>query len=519
MVNESRTVEETPQETALERRRRERAEHRKRDREDRERRWQEECQKIQDEDGEWGKECAEYATGTPWVIAPEKLKPIETVESLAAHLYLAAQVEMSTIPLYLYAAWSIRTKGYSQWAPGKDRGPFRTILGVAIEEMSHLALVRNLIVAIGYGDKDIEIGENKITRVKFYDENFVPRFPRYMLHRQPPLCLGLHRLSTPLLECAFMPLEKPQPPPLTLYASIEHETYHTLGEFYEAIWEGFECLDRERGKSLWEECHPELQYYRGYWNQFGGGTTLRVTDLNTAQKALTQIIEQGEGAEGTTVPLDPTNPRAGLEDWSHYEKFRRLAEGIDGMGIRDGSLKQDISIDHPLATWPVISNPRTEDYENCDFQPLMELFNAAYCYVLAMLDEIYATPAIYPKEIEELNRMRDPDEKENRNRRYGLERSFVAAMQGLLYPIADLLVRTPTGRKKDKVKYKYRDQDKSVECEVPGNAGPPFEYYEFAKGKSKKAELVTLCKKAMEKYPALAGDDGVLRQINLLTEV
>ena len=164
--------------------------------------------------------------------------------------------------------------------------------------------------------------------------------------------------------------------PLRLAQGSKTPVY-VLGEFYEAIWEGFEFLDSQRGASIWEHCHPESQYYRGYWNQFGGGTTLRVTDLKTAQKALTQIIEQGEGAEGLTVPIDPTNPRAGLGDWSHYEKFRRMAEGIEGMGIRDGSLKQDISIDHPQAIWPVISNPRTADYCNCDFQPLMELFNAA----------------------------------------------------------------------------------------------------------------------------------------------
>jgi hypothetical protein len=76
--------------------------------------------------------------------------------------------------------------------------------------------------------------------------------------------------------------------------------------------------------------------------------------------------------------------------------------------------------------------------------------------------------------------------------------------------------------RRDKVKYK--DQGgKDVEWETPGNAGPPFEYYKFGQGEhqnqSKKAELVALCKVAMENYPGLGGDDGVLRQINLLTEV
>ena len=48
-------------------------------------------------------------------------KPIETVDELQTHLVHAAMVELSTIPLYLYAAYSIQTDGYSQWSPGSRR--------------------------------------------------------------------------------------------------------------------------------------------------------------------------------------------------------------------------------------------------------------------------------------------------------------------------------------------------------------------------------------------------------------
>jgi hypothetical protein len=484
----------------------------------REKEREERCKKLPDE-------CKELKDKAKWVTDPQPLEPITTVESLAAHLYLAAQVELSTIPLYLYAAWSIKTKGYSQWSPGV--GAFRTILGVAIEEMLHLSLVRNLIVAIGYGDKDIKFSDNKPgTKIKFYDKDFVPTYPGYMLHHQPLLCLGLKPLSTNLIECAFMPLEKPKPKPAepVFYGGIESETYETLGQFYDAIKDGFEHLDKlnkegELEKPLWGESCPERQYYRGFWNQFGGGTTVPVVDLETALTALRIIVEQGEGAEKPTVPLNPADPRAGLEEWSHYEKFKRVAEGIEGIGIGDGAPKNDISIDHPLATWPVISNPKTENYDGCHVQSLMTLFNAAYCYVLSMLDEIYHTPAVY--EVSPSFQASD-----GTDRRYGLERSFVAAMQGLLYPIADLLVRTPTGRKEDKVKYKYKDaKGEVVEKEFKGHAGPPFEFYEFGKKgtdyekKSKKEELVDLCEVAMKHFPMLGGDDGVQRQISLLMNV
>ncbi len=49
-----------------------------------------------------------------------------------------------------------------------------------------------------------------------------------------------------------------------------------------------------------------------------------------------------------------------------------------------------------------------------------------------------------------------------RSRRYGLERTFVAAMGGILYPIAQLLVTLP--------------------LEAGRNAAPTFGYYPFAAG-------------------------------------
>ena len=45
-------------------------------------------------------------------------QPISTVDQLHTHLYQAAQVEMSTIPLYLYAAYSIQTSAATSRIPG-----------------------------------------------------------------------------------------------------------------------------------------------------------------------------------------------------------------------------------------------------------------------------------------------------------------------------------------------------------------------------------------------------------------
>lgn len=60
-----------------------------------------------------------------YVITPlQKVKPDQPIRShadLVNHLHQAAQVEMSTIPMYLYAAYSIETKGHNQWIRASPR--------------------------------------------------------------------------------------------------------------------------------------------------------------------------------------------------------------------------------------------------------------------------------------------------------------------------------------------------------------------------------------------------------------
>jgi len=83
--------------------------------------------------------------------------------------------------------------------------------------------------------------------------------------------------------------------------------------------------------------------------------------------------------------------------------------------------------------------------------------------------------------------------------RYGLERTFIAAMGGLLFPIADLLVRQPG----------------------PGrpNAAPTFGYCRFDDTTSKKAQLTKRCDALLGDFPGVGGDDGVRWLIGRLPSV
>ena len=225
------------------------------------------------------------------------------------HLRQAAELELSTIPLYLYAAYSIQTQGTYQWAAGMSA--FRTIRSVVIEEMLHLCLVRNLLTAIGGGDD-----------FRLYDEAVMPTYPSPMLHRVPTLMLQLEPCTTDLMSNVFMPLELPAKPA----APAQGEQYSTIGQFYDAIVLGFETLS---GPELWQDPRPDLQYNRAYWNQDGGGKPLVVTDLPSALGAITTIVEQGEGAApgDDEVPMNPADPSFGFEELSHYAKFQRIAAG------------------------------------------------------------------------------------------------------------------------------------------------------------------------------------------------
>lgn len=386
----------------------------------------------------------------PPAVDPQQ--PITTVEQLSAHLYQAAQLEMSTIPLYLYACYSIQTRGYSQWNPGMSA--MRTIRSVVIEEMLHLCLARNLLVAIGAGD-----------RIAFYDERFLPIYPSPMLHRSPTLLLHLEPCSIELMRAVFLPLEMPAP----ANAPPQPDHYATIGAFYSAIAEGFERLS---GPKLWRKPHVDLQYSTAYWNQDGGGKPLTVEDLPTALEAIRTIVEQGEGADpgDLEVPLEPTSPVAGALELSHYAKFSRIAEGIDEIG----------------QVWPVPTDPRADLYKE-PVRALATLFNAAYSYLMCMLDALYVTS-------------NETAKAEARSPRYGLERSFIAFMGGVLYPLADLLVHQPLAT-------------------VDQHAAPTFEFYRFDEHQPRKQQLLALSSGVLGAYPSLGGDNGVHHLIGLLPSV
>ena len=95
--------------------------------------------------------------------------PLDTVDDLREHLQLAIQIELTTIPPYLYAMYSI-----------EDRANVATklIRSVAAEEMLHATLMANILLGVG--------GEPR-----FYDPEVIPRYPGPLPHHTPELIVEL----------------------------------------------------------------------------------------------------------------------------------------------------------------------------------------------------------------------------------------------------------------------------------------------------------------------------------------
>ncbi|GGU64953.1 hypothetical protein GCM10010211_32570 [Streptomyces albospinus] len=209
---------------------------------------------------------------------------------------------------------------------------------------------------------------------------------------------------------------------------------------------------------------------------------LAVVDQSSALDACYIIVSQGEGAPDE-------------QEDSHYEKFTRIRDHVDGIGVVcDASGQEKYTIDSSEAVWPVMTDPKASDFTGSLGKPA-QLSDAACCYVLALLDALYQAPADDPDPSQHLPKPT--------SERYGLERGFIAAMQGVLSPVAKILVSAPIKSGPN----------------AGRNAGPTFGYYDF-NGAPPKQVLMELCtdKELTKDFPQLGGGDGILHQISLLPD-
>lgn len=334
---------------------------------------------------------------------------------LQQHLLWAMSVELALIQPYLYAMYSICD-------PTSEA--YRLVRSVVTEEMLHAVLDANLLVAIG--------GEPR-----FYSEANFPSYPMAMPHHKPELILNLEPMSPALLDM-FIVIEQPKDH-VGGVEDMDSDEYQTQGQFYLAIEHAIERLNRT--SDLFANPRPERQmgdssYYSPveFDAEDSGGIVL-IDSIEAAEAAIDIVIHQGEGLHEEHY-ADP----AELE-LTHYFKFKNIAEGNPPLG----------------EVWPMATNPKRVDF-GADAGTLCDLFNAAYCYTLVTLDEIY-----------------EPLDDALRSRLVG---RLYRLMSDVMGPVARALTQRPLR---------------------PGaelHAGPSFEFHRFASPETAREELVALAKTA-----------------------
>ena len=214
------------------------------------------------------------------VPAPDPTAVISALQS-------AVKLEHATIPLYLYALYSLN--------PAKNPAIVDIVQSVVVEEMLHMSLASNVLNALG-GDSQID------------QPGFIPAYPGPLPGGvESQLKVHLAPFSIAQLQ-TFLTIEQPEDPLVIPEAVAADEI--TIGEFYAAIAKALGTLgDSAFAKPPRNQIGPDLM-----------PECVVVTDVASAQAALAIIVEQGEGS--TASPDEGVGGQI-----AHYYRFMQIQKG------------------------------------------------------------------------------------------------------------------------------------------------------------------------------------------------
>jgi len=362
--------------------------------------------------------------------------PVTTREELLYLLTRASELEHNLACVYLYAGYSLKTElhegGMTPDELAAVRGWKRKLAHVAVEEMLHLGQVCNLATAVGgaphFARSNFPIAA---TAFPFGIEMSLEPFSRELSER---------------FVCYEMPDDGVLPKERTgeydeIFARVAHCTpseqirvqnsvepfdvdFRTIGEFYRKIESAFSCIEPARlfiGDPVAQANPRYLDFPR---------ELIQVTGVDSAQRAIEMIIQQGES------PTEE-HPEA---HFCIFDAIRREYATLTEKAQREGRAFNPV---RPLLSNPstrgIAETPGTNRITDPVAQELAGLFNSTYALMLSMLARFFA----HGDETEEEMRL--------------MARGTLRIMASGLRPLGEALAKTPAGR------------------EYPGmNAGPVF---------------------------------------------
>jgi hypothetical protein len=350
-------------------------------------------------------------------------------EALVWTLGKAAALEQLVMCQYLYAAFSMKDRDDEGLTPEQleaTRRWRREIMHIAEQEMLHLALVQNLLTAVGAGSAlerpNFPLPPHaypagiRMELLPFNEQSL-----RHFIYLERPEGFDMAD------QDALAAVEKAAPLPLATADEIgpRLQDFATIGELYRAIEIGFDHLAEKMGESRLFLGPPGAQATsRHFW--FPELTP--VTDLASAHAAIDTIVEQGEGARG---------------EWRNAHFGRLVAVLDEFLEVRE----QDPGFEPSRPVLPACVREREDGLPvSLIAEPFtsrsVDLLNAVYEVILQLLARYFA----------------HTDETDDQ---LGvLAEVAVALMKNIVKPLGGLVTRLPIGP------------------EYPGRtAGPTFELF------------------------------------------
>jgi hypothetical protein len=263
----------------------------------------------------------------------EGIRQADTPAELHRYLQNAIELEHSTIPPYLTAMFSLR--------PGVNRRIGELIRSIVIQEMLHMSIAANILIAIG-------------GRPQINTPGFVPKYPGPLpMQIGDGLIVGIEAFSMPVVKNVFMAIEQPEEEiPVRLKAMQEsaEPEYATIGQFYDAI----QAQIRALGNGIFVAPNAPPQLVAPHW--FAPDKLYPIVDVDSACRAIDLIKIEGEGTS--------TTPFQSPEDPAHFYKFGSIVAGRELIADPKGGYAYGgapIPFD-PDGVWPLRPNCRIADF-------------------------------------------------------------------------------------------------------------------------------------------------------------
>ncbi|MFI1920005.1 ferritin-like domain-containing protein [Nocardia sp. NPDC020380] len=309
------------------------------------------------------------------LAAPEAPFVIEHREALIYMLCQAAELEHGIMCQYLFAAFSLKQHESEGLTAGQVEMATRwqkLVSHVATQEMLHLALVHNLLSAIGAAPH--------MSR---------PNLPLPAAHYPAGVQLALIPFGEEALR-HFLFLERPEgmdlqdaeglamagrAAPLMQQGEIvpRLQDFATVGHLYRSIEHGIQHLAEKYGERWLFVGPPRAQATEKH---FRWPELVPVTDVASARRAIDTILEQGEGARG---------------DWrdAHFGQFVKILDEYEQCMREDPGFDpvRPVLAANVRAPERVVEVPLIGDQQTAR---VTDLFNVGYEVLLQIFERFFA---------------------------------------------------------------------------------------------------------------------------------